>query len=279
MDVLILGAPIVHDGKQIGVYAIYQDITERKRAEEIRIRAKEQARMARNIQMHFLPESDPEVQGYDISGKSIPAQNVGGDYFDFIWLDDHRLAISLGDVSGKGLAASLVMANLQATIRGQALFNAVPEKCLEGANKLLFKSIDSRTFVTLFYGILDTKNHTFSYSNAGHEHPIVFPGSGNPFQLKTHGLALGLKKDVKYKTDEISLNVGDRVLMCTDGVREAMNRQKLEFGEDRIYKIVQASDAAKSRSMINSIFASVVSHLGGADQNDDMTVVILNRES
>ncbi len=100
-DVWIIGAPIIHNGKQMGVYAIYRDITERKVAEEARIRSLEEARMARNIQVNLLPKSNPEIDGYDIAGMSIPALNVGGDYYDFIRLDDYRLAIGLGDVSGK----------------------------------------------------------------------------------------------------------------------------------------------------------------------------------
>ena len=278
MDVWILGAPIIHEGKQMGVYAIYRDITKRKKAEEARIRLREAARMARNIQMNFLPKSNPEVSGYDIAGKSIPALNVGGDYYDFIFLDDHRLAIGLGDVSGNGLAASLVMANLQATIRGQALFDADPEKCLERANKLLFRSTDSRTFVTLFYGILDTRKHSLSYANAGQDLPILFSTRSEPLPLKTRGIALGMMKDVFYESEEISINPGDRLLIYTDGIREAMNEGKEEFGDEKLQQIVQRSSDVSAGTLIEEIIATVNLHFGDVPQNDDMTTVLLSRK-
>jgi len=147
IDVSILGAPIIHEGKQIGDYAIYRDISDRKKAEETRIRFREETRMAHDIQKKLLPQSNPSVNGYDIAGKNIPALNVGGDYYDFIQLDEHRLAIALGDVSGKGLAASLVMANLQATIRGQAFYNVSVNECLQRANNLLYQRVHNLNYL------------------------------------------------------------------------------------------------------------------------------------
>jgi len=279
VDVSILGAPIFHGDKQMGVYAIYRDITERKKAEEARIRLREEARMARNIQMNLLPKSNPDVPGYDIVGKNMPALNVGGDYYDFIWLDDYRLAIGLGDVSGKGLAASLVMANLQATIRGQALFNVDPERCLERANKLLFRSTDSRTFVSLFYGILDTRNNTLSYANAGQDVPIMFSRGGRPLPLKTRGIALGMKEEVSYEKGEVTINSGDRLLIYTDGISEAMNERMEEFGEAKLQDLVQSNSDESSSEVIEKIITAVNRHVGAASQSDDMTIVLLKRIS
>ena len=278
-DVWIIGAPIMHDDKQMGVYAIYRDITERKKAEEARIRLSEEARMAKNIQMNFLPKSNPEIPGYDIVGKSIPASNVGGDYYDFIFLDDHQLAISLGDVSGNGLAAALVMANLQATIRGQALSGADPDKCLERANKLLFRSTDARTFVSLFYGILDTRKHTLKYANAGQDLPILFSVKNRPIPLKTRGIALGMMEEVSYEIEEIAINYGNRLLIYSDGIREAMNEQKEEFGDEKLQQIVQRNRDGSAEALIKKIIAVVNSHFGNAPQNDDITMVLLIRNN
>lgn len=279
IDVSILGAPIIHGGRQMGVYAIYRDITERKRAEDARLRAKEEARMARHIQTNLLPKFDPDIPGYDVAGRNLPALNVGGDYYDFVWLDDYRLAIALGDVSGKGLAASLVMANLQATVRGQALFATDPRECLERANKLLFRSTDSRTFVSLFYGILDLRTHTLSYANAGQDMPILFPASGKPIPLKTRGIALGMKEDVSYEKEEISIKPGDQLLVYSDGVSEAMNEQMEEFGEEGLSRIVQSTSGASAAESIEEVVASVNLHIGNATRSDDMTLVLVKRDA
>ncbi|MBN2415219.1 SpoIIE family protein phosphatase [bacterium] len=278
VDVWILGAPIMHDGEQIGVYAIYRDITERRKAEEARIRSKEEARMARKIQMNFLPKCNPVISGYDIAGRSIPASNVGGDYYDFIFLDDHRLAIGLGDVSGHGLPAALVMANLQATIRGQALFDADPATALGRANKLLFQSISAQIFVSLFYGILDTRTHTLTYANAGQEVPVLFSNGSEPLSLKTRGMALGMIEDVVYENEEIPISPGDRLLICSDGIREAMNARKEELGEEQIRAIVQHGGDLSADALTLHIMDAVKAHFAGAPQNDDMTAVVLLRE-
>jgi PAS domain S-box-containing protein len=277
IDVSILGAPIVHEGKQLAIYAIYRDITERKKAEEVRVRLKEEARMARNIQTNLLPKGHPEIAGYDIAGKNVPALNVGGDYYDFIRLDEDRIAIGLGDVSGKGLAASLVMANVQATIRGLALFDDDPRDCMEKANRLLFRSTDSRTFVSLFYGILDTRRHTIRYSNAGQDMPILFSAAGKCIRLGTRGIALGMKENVVYEEEEISIHPEDRLLIYSDGISEAMNKELEEFGQERIERVIRKNSADRAEVLVEKIFSAVSTHLGPLSPNDDMTVVLIRR--
>ena len=277
IDVSILGAPIVHEGKQLGIYAIYRDITERKKAEEVRIRVTEEARMARNIQTNLLPKGNPKVAGYDIAGRNVPALNVGGDYYDFILLDDHRVAIGLGDVSGKGLAASLVMANVQATIRSLALFDDDPKDCLEKANKLLFRSTDARTFVSLFYGILDVRQNTLHYANAGQVMPILFSQGGKTALLRTRGIALGMMEHVSYEEEKIPLSPESRLLIYSDGISEAMNDVQEEFGEARVQKVVRYNIRDDAESLVEKIFAAVGAHVENASQSDDMTVVLLRR--
>jgi sigma-B regulation protein RsbU (phosphoserine phosphatase) len=276
-DVWILGAPIIHEGKQIGVYAIYRDITERKKAEEARIRLQQESRMARDIQVNLLPKSNPEICGYDIAGMSLPASSVGGDYYDFIRLDEHRLAVGLGDVSGKGLAAALVMSNVQATIRGQTFLNGNVNECLERANKLLFDSTDSKTFVTLFYGILDARKNSLCYANAGQNPPLLFSPDKEPQLLKTRGPALGLQENVSYQKDEVSINPGGRLLIYSDGISEAMNDRMEEFGDEKLREIVQRDNGDSAIELIEKIKAAVKLHFGDAPQNDDMTMIILRR--
>lgn len=276
LDVSILGAPIVHEGAQLAIYAIYRDITERKRAAEARIRLQEESRLARNIQTNFLPKSNPQIEGYDIAGKNVSALNVGGDYYDFIRLDEYRIAIGLGDVSGKGLAASLVMANLQATIRGLALFDLDPKECLERANRLLFRSTDARTFISLFYGILDTRSHTLCYASAGQDMPLLFSVDKEPFLLKTRGIALGIKEEASYQKEEVLILPGDRLLVYTDGVSEAMDELMEEFGKERLRDLVQRAEGS-SAAVIEKILGAVNSYMYDPLQGDDMTIVFLQR--
>ena len=265
-------------GTPVRMVGSCQDVTERKKAEGARIQSLEEARTARNIQVNLLPKSNPEIDGYDIAGMSIPALNVGGDYYDFIHLDDYRLAIGLGDVSGKGLAASLVMSNLQATIRGQTFFEANANGCLEGANKLLFRSTDSRTFVSLFYGILDTQKNTLCYANAGHDIPLIFSAGRKPIPLKTRGIALGLKENVSYVKEERPIHPNDLVLIYSDGISEAMNERKEEFGDEKLQEIVQRNRGDSARELIDKIIAAANLHFGDASQNDDMTIIIIKRK-
>ncbi len=142
--------------------------------EKMLLRIEEELRVAYEIQMNLLPKEDPHIAGYDIVGKSIPAKEVGGDYYDFISVNSHKLAICLGDVSGKGMPAALLMANLQATLRGQTLSISSCKDCLRRSNKLLFQSTDVQKFATLFYGILDTRKNEICYTSAGHDHPFLF---------------------------------------------------------------------------------------------------------
>jgi len=279
IDVWILGAPIVHGGKQMGVYAIYRDITERKREEEARIRAKEESRMARNIQLHFLPKGVPEIRGYEVAGKSIPALNVGGDYYDFIQLDESRFAVSLGDVSGNGLAAALVMANLQATIRGQAMFDPEPSSVLERANRLLLRSTNSRTFISLFYGILDISRNTLTYANAGQDLPVIFSGGNATRTLSVNGIVLGVLEGAVYPQEEIAMGAGERLLLYTDGIPEAMNAQREQFGPERLIEIVKRERSWGVRTVIENVFSAVQAYADGASQADDMTVVMIERKN
>lgn len=187
-------------------------------------------------------------------------------------------AIGLGDVSGKGMAASLVMSNLQATIRGQALFNLDVSECLERANKLLFHSTDPKTFVSLFYGVLDTQKNSLSYANAGQNIPIVFSRNKKAVPLQTPGLALGMQEDVQYQKDEISLNPGERLLIYSDGITEAMNEQMIEFGEKRLLEIVQQYKGDSASELVRKILEAMNSHVGKALQNDDRTIILMIRK-
>ncbi len=237
----------------------------------------EEIRLARQIQLDLLPKSPPEFPGYDIAGISLPAQQVGGDYFDFVPMGEDQVAVCLGDVSGKGLPASLLMANLQATLRAQTLTTAATCERLMHANRLLYRSTDPEKFATLFYGILDARKNKLCFCNAGHENPILFSASGKLERLTTGGLVLGIMDDFRFQEKMVSLNPGDMLVIFSDGVTEAMNDKEELFGEQRLIDIVREGRKYRSADLIDRIVGSVKQHAGDVPQVDDITLVVVRR--
>jgi sigma-B regulation protein RsbU (phosphoserine phosphatase) len=233
---------------------------------------------AGRIQNDLLPKTAPELSGYEIAGRNIPAKQVGGDYFDFIPLDEYRVAICLGDVCGKGLPASLLMANLQATIRAQAMYCSSVSECLEKSNKLLYHRTDKKTFISLFIGILDTQKHTLCYANAGQNPPIVFTQGIKPRMLEKRGLVLGVQEDFTYEEEEVAINIGDFILIYSDGITEAMNEESEEFGEERLQDIVVIHRDRPPDQLIDRIISAVEYFIRGRAAGDDMTLIALKRE-
>lgn len=246
--------------------------------EQALLRMEEELRVAHDIQANLLPKKDPQIAGYDITGRTIPAREVGGDYYDFIPLNTHLLNICLGDVSGKGMPAALLMANLQATLRGQTLHMSSCKESLARSNKLLFQSTDSNKFITLFMAILDSEKHELHYSNAGHNHPYLFSGDGEPRQLATGGTVLGFLEDFNYEEETLSIHPADVLLIYSDGVTEAMNESEEEFGEERLTSIVQDSLDLSSSNIVDTIIKNIHSFVGKTPQSDDITLVVLQRE-
>jgi len=246
-------------------------------AEQALLKVREELRLASTIQTDLLPKGAPPVPGYDIAGKSVPAQLVGGDYFDFIPMGETRYSICLGDVSGKGLPASLLMANLQATLRGQTLLDASPSVTVQRANRLLYLSTSSDKFVTLFVGFLDPVAHTLSYTNAGHESPFLLRANGESSRLTTGGVVLSILEEFAFEEESVALGPGDLLVIYSDGVTEAINPDERAFGEQLLSTILHESRNETSATIIERIIASVNSHAGTAPQMDDMTIVVIKR--
>ncbi len=237
----------------------------------------EEMKIAYNIQMGLLPKGAPMIAGYDIAGKSIPAKSVGGDYFDLIRLGDGRLFFCLGDISGKGMPAALLMSNMLATLRGQNLELTSPGSILNHSNEHMFRNTDPERFSTLFLGVLDPGNSELIYSNAGHNLPFIVRASGAVERLETGNLVLGAIEDVTYTEDTVSLDDGDTLLIFSDGISEAINPEEEEFGEDPLPGIVTANKDASAMNLIDTVISDVVSHAGRAPQRDDMTMVVIRR--
>jgi sigma-B regulation protein RsbU (phosphoserine phosphatase) len=237
----------------------------------------EELRTAAEIQNKLLPQEPPTIECFDIAGKSIPAKTVGGDYFDFMKTDYQQLMFCLADVTGKGLPAALLMANTQATIRGQAINISSPAKSVANANRLIHYNTGMGKFVTLFYGLLDCHKFQIKYCNAGHDHPMLFRNGKLHDRLTTGGLVLGFLPEYDYQEDVISLVPGDVLVIYSDGVTEAMNENEEEFGEDRLQEIVEKNYHLSATDMVEHIISEVRDHAGRVSQSDDITLLVIRR--
>ncbi|TFH02732.1 MAG: GAF domain-containing protein [Calditrichales bacterium] len=241
------------------------------------LKMQQEMNVAAQIQMNLLPKDFPSIKNYETYGVSIPAKEVGGDYYDFIPQEDKRLIFCLGDVSGKGMPAALLMANLQATLRGQAISCKDAQTCLKRSNNLLYHSTDMEKYATMFYGILDVINHQLIYANAGHNAPYLVSKKGEVKRLKTAGIPLGWLEEFDYKEERVDINPGDVLVAFSDGISEAMNSREEEFEEERILEVIKTNMHNGPRDITDSLIKVVTSFTGSAPQSDDMTVVVIKR--
>ncbi len=231
--------------------------------------------MAMKIQQRLLPKETPPIPGFDVCGVSYAAKDVGGDYFDFIKLNDHQCGIALGDVSGKGVQAALLMSNIQATLRNQAMVSSSITDCIKNANHFLYLNTESNKFATLFYGILDCEKKTFRFVNAGHNFPCYFDQSGQFHTLEKGGLVLGMLPEYPYEEDTISIQPGEIVVIYSDGVTEAENLLEDQFGEERLMRLISENKDLSSNELMKKIYDEVKKFEGNKDQEDDITLVII----
>lgn len=273
------GAFTADDQRLLSIIAIQSaQIIENARLyeEEKRLQQMEEdLKTAKNVQLSLLPKENPRLPDIDIAGFSLPAREVGGDYYDFINLDQDHLGIVIADVSGKGMPAALLMANLQATLRGQALTNYAPSQCVAKSNSLLCRSVETGKFVTLFYGILNTKEKSFTYTNAGHCYPLIFNSKGKFRKLEEGGLILGVLDNYPYQQKRIILEPGELILLFTDGISEAFNKRKEQFEEERLIKVVQENFHLDAKGISQRILDSVIAFQKDVPQSDDLTLVVV----
>jgi len=248
-------------------------------SEEERVlqKMKAELRLAAQIQLDLLPKDCPRLSGYDIAAKTIPAEQVGGDYFDFVCSHQDRLVLCLGDVSGKGLPAALLMANLQATLRGQAMLTPVPRECLLRANRLLYNATSPEKFATLFYAVLEPDSGRFCYSNAGHERPVLLKKNQEVRFLGTGGLPLGMLEDWAYEDECEHLHPGDVMVIYSDGIGETVGASGEQFGPERALEIIKSSAQLSAGELVETILSAVRKYAANPTQSDDMTLVVVKR--
>ncbi len=236
--------------------------------------------IAREVQQRLFPQEYPPMPGLDYAGACRAALGVGGDYYDFILLSKTRLGIAIGDVSGKGIPASLLMASLRAYLRGAQTIHhhADLTVVMRNLNALVYQSSDANRYATFFYGELDLTSRRLTYVNAGHNPPMVFRRTGDGgevLRLETGGPVVGLMEGCVYLQDGVTLRDGDVLVAYTDGISEAMNAADEEWGEERLMDAVRSRGSADARALIERLMAAADRFVAGAPQHDDMTVLVV----
>lgn len=269
-------------GIAIFAFIIRNLITERRTAaEKDRYRRELERReyemeTARGIQQSFLPESPPQVEGFELAALSLPAREVGGDFYDFIPISQDKWGLVIADVSGKGVPAALFMALSRTLVRANVMADLTASEAIQRANHLISQDARSGMFVTLFYAVLDSKRKRLNYVNAGHNPPLLLKGSaGNVILLEAKGIALGVMDDIDLEERELELASNDTVTLYTDGVTEAINGKEEQFGQERLIEAVARSNNLPAQDLINRIKEEVTAFAQGQPQFDDFTLVIL----
>jgi sigma-B regulation protein RsbU (phosphoserine phosphatase) len=244
-----------------------------------RERLNREVEIAREVQERLFPQKLPLIAGLDYAGHCRPALGVGGDYYDFLALPRGRLGVAIGDVSGKGIAAALMMASLQASLRGEA--TRAPEslaQAVANVNRLVYEASSESRYATFFYGQYDPTTRKFDYVNAGHNPPLLFrhcQGQWTVTRLDVGGVVVGLLETFPYQQASIAMVQGDILVAYTDGISEAMNAGDEEWGEDRLVQTIQQCDGSPAEGVLQRVFAAADAFVNGHQQHDDMTMVVL----
>lgn len=232
--------------------------------------------IARNIQKSLLPQSPPAVEGVDVIAMSLPAKQVGGDFYDFIPITDQNLGLVIADVSGKGIPAALFMALSQALMRSNSLQDPRVGDSVIRTNRMILECTTSGLFVTLFYAIIDAQSRVLRYVSAGHNPPILLKkATGEVHYLEADGIALGVLDAIELEEKEIALETGDVIVLYTDGVTEAINPNKEEFGEDRLMQLIKEQHELPANELIKTIENVVMEFTEDEPQFDDFTLMIV----
>ena len=242
-----------------------------------RVRLERELQVASEIQQRFQPASAPIVAGYELQGISFPCYEIGGDYYDFIQREDGRLIVALGDVSGKGPSAALLMSSLHAAVHAHSDTHSSLAKTIGAINRYLVDSTPANRFVTLFYAELDPKNGSLAFLNAGHNPPLIVHAGGTMEQLAAGGLPLGIMSNAEFREGKTRLHPGDVLVIYSDGVSESVNPNGEEFGPTRLYETVARNLDASAAGIRDRIESALTKFCQGTPAADDITLVICKR--
>jgi sigma-B regulation protein RsbU (phosphoserine phosphatase) len=249
-----------------------------------RLRLQSELDIAREVQRQLFPQAAPKVPGLDLYGVCKAARSVSGDYYDFLKLDEYRVGLVLGDVSGKGISAALLMAAIQSALRAQfyngsggngsftpALFSTA--RVVDRLNRQIYANTPLEKYVTFFFAVYDARTRTLSYTNAGHLAPILFR-EGKIERLRTGGTVVGLFPSVTYEVGEVRLEPHDLLLAYTDGITEPENTYGEEFGESRLQEVARRMLNASPEALAEEVYRSVEEWTGSPELQDDMTMLL-----
>ena len=265
-------------GQEAGVTVFnalhYEDLAEKERLEG-------EMKMGRDIQINLLPRRTPEMSGLKVAGTMMPAKEIGGDYYDYIEIfnrQERGLGVVIGDVSGKGVAAGLIMATAKATLKGLSQQGLSPKQILSQANSVLYEYTNGQKFMTLLYFHYNEKEKGLHYSSAGHEHILVHHhNTGQVESIMSGGFMLGMMPDINQflEDKEIALSSADKVILYTDGVTEARNAQEEMFTLGRLINVIEKHGHKPANELLGSVNEEVYSFIGLREQYDDITLVVL----
>ncbi len=241
------------------------------------VRMKEELAVAATIQAELLPTTLPTIPGYEVYATTIPAASVGGDYYDVMTSADPLVSFCVGDVSGKGMPAALLMANLQATLRAMLETHGRPSEVLQQANRLLYKSTSAEKFATVFLARLDPAHHEVHYANAGHDPAVLMSARGEVRELPATGLPVGLFDGMSYDESTVRMEPSDILVVFSDGITESMNGTQEQFGRSNILEALSKHRGETVAHISSALLNAVNAFSAGTQQSDDQTLLIVKR--
>ena len=247
---------------------LHEQLIEKKRLQG-------QLEVARQVQLELLPPEDPALPGYDISAYNFPTEEVSGDYYDWVRLYEDQIGIVIADVSGKGVPAAILMAFLRASLRAASHIGYATHISMAKVNYLLWESIERNQFVTAFYGILDASNKTLSFSNAGHNPPLLIKANGEMRFIDSGEQPLGMFRNTRYHQYHVMMEPCDVFVLYTDGATEAESPAGEEFGRERLGEAVKESLDKPAREMVASIQMAILEWTASVGANDDVTFFVI----
>ncbi|MBM3295221.1 MAG: PP2C family protein-serine/threonine phosphatase [Candidatus Aminicenantes bacterium] len=250
---------------------------EKERSEGLLRRIESDLALAAKIQRDFLPRQDPQVEGFEISGLNVSCYEVGGDYYDFVPVDPYRLGIAVGDVSGKGIGAALLMASLRAAFRAEIHAGSRIDAMASALNDFVHQSSAISSFITFFYCELDRRSDEVRYVNAGHVPPLVLRTDGSLEILGSTGFCLGMFPGSSYEAKTVRLGVGDVLVLYSDGIPDGRDADDAEYGQDRLVALMRANAGLGAAGLLAAVADDAKRFIGEVPRFDDQTLVVVQR--
>lgn len=276
-DVQVMNIVAAHSAGVIEKARLRAEAEQKRQLELENERMEKELLLARDIQMRLVPDVAMVVDAWQVGGRVVPARQVGGDYYDHFSIGPGRIAVTIADVSGKGVPAALLVSTVQGTLRAFADGSHAPAQVLHQLNRSVSRSAGPGRFVTLFYAELDLGSGDVRYVNAGHNYPLLRRSDGRLETLQTGGLPLGLFEDATYEEGATTLGDGDGLLLFSDGITEAIDAFRQEFGDERLEALWSASHEGSPKAFIARLMTDVGEFRGSTAPNDDMTAVVVLR--